>query len=71
MQALRIKKPVHLWIIVAGICELLDALGEMPGKHNIIIVPDSYETPLSQSNPSVEFLSIGGSISRATEKSFC
>src|SRR5437763_1593811 len=64
MQALWIEKPVHLWIIVAGICELLDTLGEMPGKHNIIIVPRGYETPLSQSNPSIEFLSIGGETSR-------
>jgi hypothetical protein len=60
MEAGWIKKPIDLWIIIAGVCESLETLGETPGEHNIIIIPESDVTPLSESNRGIEFFSIGG-----------
>src|SRR5436305_9023271 len=64
MQACWIEKPIDLWIIIASVCESLETLGETPGEHNIIIVPKSDETALSESNPRIEFFSIGVETSR-------
>ena len=64
MQASWIEKPIDLWIIIASIGESLETLGETLGQHNIIIVPKRDETPLSQSNPRIEFFSIGVETSR-------